>query len=89
MAAKKISKTSPKENKKTKKVNKAPVTKKSVKPAKKVEKKIQKPVSKKTKVAAPQKSSKRPSKIIMASKPMPIMPARKPEISKKAAEIFK
>lgn len=79
MAAKKTLKTSPKEIKKTKKPT--PVTKKSVKPAKKV-------VSKKP-TAVSKKPSKAPATKPALTKPMPIQAPRKPEISKKAAEIFK
>ena len=85
MAAKKTSKKSPKEIKKTSKAKQTPVSKKSVKPAKKVEKKVVKADKKTNKVAS--KASK--SKAVMASKPMAPVAPRKPEISKKAAEIFK
>lgn len=79
MAAKKTSKKSPKEIKKTKK-NK-PATKASVKPAKKAVKKT---------AAAPQKKTKKaPVQKPALTKPMPIQAPRKPEISRKAAEIFK
>lgn len=80
MAAKKTSKKSPKEAKKvTKKV-----VKKTAKPANKTAKKPVKKVEKK----APAKkiSTKKP---LLISKPTAIVAPKKPEISKKAAELFK